>query len=745
MKKKISVLLLVVLMLFTTFHTPVFASTEERNDLNGCTIILFSSDIHGEVDGYRYMAGLKNYFSQLKAKIITIDAGDYSQGSPYVNMSKGASAISLMNDVGYDVATLGNHDFDYGINQLKQNLENAEFDVLCSNIFDSDNKPLFKGNKILTVDGVKIGFFGIVTPQTLTNGNPNLADCLNFASGEELYKVAQTQIDELKINGADIIICISHLGISDESHPNNVYDLYYNTTGIDAIIDGHGDTAMLLGQNGENICKLQKSCNCIGALLIDNNSKKIENKEIIDLKYKDSFITDFSYLIDPTRYGSEKVNNNVSSLQKQIDDLYNAEFAETSINLDCNKNDNLTVETNLGNLITDSIRWYFVRQYTPIDNDNVVAVINGDSILNNISTGSITRKDIHNIISDNTMSVIYMTGRELLEALEATAYNMPDASNAFPQVSGMQIEIDTTRKYDANDTVYPDSTYYGPKTINRVLIKNINGHPFDENKIYTIVTNDLLAKGGDTYYAFNNASACHDTGIPIDEAVMEYITVALEGKISESSYGKIGERIKVVTNHNISDKKVEKVYDCEDGGHIAYYPCLDEGCDAKFSDANGTIKYKDSEIIISGSQKHEFIIVGEIKATSAKDGYTGDKKCVKCGKIIEKGKVISALGDNNSNSTIKRVKIKKIKRLSNNKHAKITLMKVKGAKGYQIKYSTSKKFKKKLTKTINSKKRIRTIKKLKNNKKYYFKARAYKIVNGKKKYGKWSIVKVLSK
>lgn len=141
------------------------------SSLEGLVIILHSNDVHGNIMGYSQMAALRDAFESLGAEVILADAGDYSQGTPYVSTTKGADATEMMNAAGYDVATLGNHEFDYGYPQLKENLSKADFAVLCANIL-KDGENAFQGNTIIEKDGVKIGFFGLDTPEAQTKANP---------------------------------------------------------------------------------------------------------------------------------------------------------------------------------------------------------------------------------------------------------------------------------------------------------------------------------------------------------------------------------------------------------------------------------------------------------------------------------------------------------------------------------------------------------------------------------------------
>ena len=164
-----------------------------------------------------------------------------------------------------------------------------------------------------------------------------------------------------------------------------------------------------------------------------------------------------------------------------------------------------------------------------VDTDHVVAITNGGGIRAPIKVGDITKKDINTVLPfGNTVAVVYVTGAQLLEALEASTYSLP--VGGFPQVSGINFTIDTAKEFDAGD-LYPGSTYHAPKSINRVTIDSINGKAFKADDTYAVVTNNFCAAGGDTYYAFAAATAQFDTGVPLDEAMMEYITTELKGVI----------------------------------------------------------------------------------------------------------------------------------------------------------------------------------------------------------------------
>ena len=530
MRKFLSVLLAMAMVLSLTvtgFAIEDTAATKEPEIMTeeatmaGKTVILHTNDVHGAVNGYAYIAQLKADYEAKGAEVILVDAGDYSQGKTYVSVTKGADAVTMMNAAGYDVVTLGNHEFDYGYAQLKENMSKAKFKVVCADVFNENGTPIFDANYTYTTkSGVKVGFFGMETPETQTKANPALIKGLTFATGDAFTKAAADQVAALK--DADVVICLAHLGIDAESAPYRSTDLYAAVKGIDFIIDGHSHTVMTKGENGEPIQSTGTAFANIGVIVIDDATKKIESNSLFEIKEdtaKDATVA----------AAAQKIID-------RIDKEYGAVFAKSEVELNGAKapNGNRDSETNNGDLITDAMLWKVMqnKEGLTVDADHVVAITNGGGIRAAIKPGDVTKKDINTVLPfGNTVVTIYITGEELLEVLEASTYSLP--VGGFPQVAGINYTISTAVAYDANAETYPASTYYGPKSINRVTINSINGKDFKLGDTYAVVTNDFSAAGGDTYYAFKAATAKFDTGIPLDEAVMEYVTKELKGVIGE--------------------------------------------------------------------------------------------------------------------------------------------------------------------------------------------------------------------
>ena len=522
MRKFLSVLLAMAMVL--SLSVTSFAAdtdSEAKAEMAGKTVILHTNDVHGAIEGYAYITALKADYEAKGAEVILVDAGDYSQGEVYVSDTKGLDAVEMMNVTGYDVVTLGNHEFDYGYAQLKENMTKADFKILCANVYGEDGIPIFDANYTYTTkSGVKIGFFGMETPEAQTKANPALIKGLKFDT--DLKAVAEKQLEALKDD--DVVIALSHLGVDDSSKPYTSYDLYNAAKGIDFIIDGHSHSVMTKGKNGEPIQSTGTKFANIGVIVIDDASKKIESNSLYEIKEdtaKDAAVA----------AAAQKIID-------RIDKEYGAVFAKSKVELNGAKapNGNRDGETNNGDLITDAMLWKVMqnKEGLTVNEDHVVAITNGGGIRAAIKAGDVTKKDIKTVLPfGNTIDVIYVTGTELLEALEASTFCVPESIGGFPQVSGISYTISTGAVYDANAETYPASTYYGPKSINRVTINSINGKDFKLGDTYAVVTNNFSAAGGDTYYAFKAATAKFDTGVPLDEAVMEYVTKELKGVIGE--------------------------------------------------------------------------------------------------------------------------------------------------------------------------------------------------------------------
>ena len=506
-----------------------------KGDFAGKTVILHSNDVHGALEGYAYITALKDIIlSRGATDVILADAGDFSQGTPYVSLSKGANAVEMMNTAGYDVVTLGNHEFDFGYDQLMSNLYSAHFTAITANVLlDENNDPILPTSMTFgTKSGLKISFVGLETPETATKVNPAMISNIHFTTFDDLYTTAQAAVDSVR-EDSDLVIGLWHLGVDDESAQNGYrsYDVLQKVTGVDFVIDGHSHSVMTEGANGEPIQSTGTAFANIGVIVIDNAKKAIVDHYLIS--------TDALYP-DPDVHAA------ALSIIGAVDGELARVFAQSEVDLNGERSPgNRTEETNMGDLITDALVWSVTKDggIEQVEPNQIVGITNGGGIRAPIAAGPVTMKDVNTVLPfGNTVAVVYVTGEQLLEVLEASTYCTPESIGGYPQTSGIVWTLDTTKEYGKGDVYVLDgkeSSYYAPASIQRVTIESVNGEPFDPAATYAVVTNNFCSAGGDTYnvLAQSFAETGFDTGIPMDEALIQYITEVLQGTITEEAYG----------------------------------------------------------------------------------------------------------------------------------------------------------------------------------------------------------------
>lgn len=543
--KKLSALFLALVMAFS-LAVPAGAANWD-DDLTGHIVILHTNDVHGAIDNYASVAALKDAYEAAGAQVLLMDAGDFSQGSTSVNVSEGATAVELMNMAGYDVATTGNHEFDFGYANLRTLMDSAEFPILAANAFTAEGDLAIDGDNLtFQLGDVTVGVFGLATPETATKAHPAKLEGVTFLAEDELFACAQEQVDELTAAGCDYIIALGHLGIDAESTGNRSIDLLENVTGIDVFIDGHSHSTQ------SDIAEETNGTGMVGDTILTSTGTQLENVGVVDIAADGT--------IDASTISMEALNttegftpdqaivDRVAEINDQIEEELGVVIGGSEVDLNGVKEEVRAGETNLGDLVADAMLWR-----AGLDNENVVAAItNGGGIRASIAAGDITKKSVNNVLPfTNTLYVVEVTGAELLEALEASTFCTPEPVGGFPQVAGIEFTINTGAAYDAGEN-YPGTTYAEPNSINRVTIQTVGGQAFDADATYTIVTNDFLAAGGDTYYAFKAAESGYDTGILLDQVVMDYITEELDGTVTTAAYGQTANRIHTISYNDVT-------------------------------------------------------------------------------------------------------------------------------------------------------------------------------------------------
>ena len=574
MKRKFMSLILALAMICSLF-VPALAADETPAyvvpDVKGKIVILHTNDVHGAdmaipgtSIGTAGVVQLKKDFEAAGAKkVLLLSDGDAIMGKPLVSADKGKSAIEFMNAAGYDAMSVGNHELDFGLENLKELVKLANFPVLDANMTTvADGKTVLDANKIFDIDGVKLGVFGLSTPETLTKADASKMPGVTFAQGEALYKVAQAQVDELKAAGADIIVCLGHLGIDSESTPNRSIDLCQKVSGIDLFIDGHSHstTEQIIDKinnadktnlvNGTKIVSTGTALANVGLVVYDPTAKTLTDSLISTKEY--SKVDDAVAKVINAR--NDEINKQYGSIIVGTSDVDlngtqaggNGTAENTKAEITFPAAEGLRIsETNLGDFSADAILWQARKVLG--ENQADLAITNGGGIRKTLGKGNISMLDLLAVYPfGNTVATIKVTGAQLLEALEASTQFTPvSASGGFPQVAGIKFAVDTSVDYEKGDQ-YPGSTFYAPKNPgSRVTISEVNGKAFDLNGTYIVATNDFTAKGGDTFGVFKRVGGWKDAGVTLENALINYTAEELGGKITAEKYGKSAGRITI--------------------------------------------------------------------------------------------------------------------------------------------------------------------------------------------------------
>ena len=551
MKKLFSMLLTAAMVM--GLSVPVMAG-----DMDGKLVIMHTNDIHGHYEtteeqiGIAGVAALKNYYVDQGAEVLLVDAGDFSQGTTLVNHDKGLKAAAYLVAADYDAVSFGNHEFDFGqeaVKDIAATLKAGRIPVLAANILKAGtNEPYFGDNIVFELDGIKVGMFGLDTAETQTKSAPSSVAGMKFVDKEEMFALAQAQVDELKAAGCEYIICIAHLGVDDESIGRRSTDMATAVKGIDLVIDGHSHTEMPGGE-------------VVGETMIVSTGSYLANvgTVVVDMETKEETAALISAADYAANYGvyDERLTMMVAADTEEINAIYEGIFAETKVDLNGERDPGVrTLETNLGDFAADAYL-YAGRQYVKeagLDMTVDLALANGGGIRASIPAGEISMNTLYTVFPyGNTVALVTITGEQLLEVLEASTFCTPTAIGGFPQIAGAEFTINTAVPYE-NGEQYPNSTYYAPANPgSRVTINSVNGKPFDPAANYTVVVNSFQAEGGDTYYALTQGSFTHDTAIVDADALISYVN-SMNGVIGEE-YAEPQGRITIVNDASAIPEK----------------------------------------------------------------------------------------------------------------------------------------------------------------------------------------------
>lgn len=515
---------------------------EQTVEKNGKVVVLYTSDIHCGIDEGFGFEGLQQIRDSYEAKgytTILVDDGDAIQGEVVGSLTEGEAIIDLMNAVKYDAAIPGNHEFDYGLNRLLELSEKADFPYLSCN-FNKEGELVFKPYIIKEAAGIKIAFVGVTTPKTLTSSTPAyfkneegeyIYNFMQDETGEKVFNAVQKAVDDARVEGADYVYVMAHIGMDENEYPWTYSEIISHTSGIDVFLDGHShDTEQIVmkDKDGNDVIRsgVGTKLNSVGYSIITPEEGITET----------SIFTWTNPISAPELFD---INNSVTPVVNQIEkDLYNQmneTITTTDIKLtvydptEVNSKGNPIMivrrqESNLGDLVTDAFRY--------AGNADIGIQVAG-GIRTSLPTGEIKYGDIINTLPyRNKLVVLEVTGQQVLDALEWGSRLLPDNNGGFIQVSGLTYDIDVSIPSpcipDGNGLL---SSIEGERRVRNVKVK---GQPIDPEKTYTLAGNDyILLYNGNGYTTFDGCNVVLQSSIPDSQVLIDYITIELEGTIPD--------------------------------------------------------------------------------------------------------------------------------------------------------------------------------------------------------------------
>ena len=538
MKKLLGLILVLTLMLSCAAFAQEAAPALQKD-----LVILYTSDVHCGIDqgwGYAGLYAVKESLSK-DNYVLLVDDGDAIQGEPIGTMTKGEAIIDIMNAVGYDIAIPGNHEFDYGMERFLELTQKASFPYISAN-FNKDGELIFAPYAIKEFDGVKIGFVGITTPTTPRSSTPKyfmndegefIYGFMQDETGEALYAAVQKAVDDARAEGAQYVIAMAHLGDEDECRPWRYLDVIGNTTGIDALLDGHShDTEQVVMKNkaGEDV--VRTACGTklahIGRLTIAKDGKI--SSELYSWNQN---------IAAPKMLGLQNAAGEaVAAASEVLTSKLNEVVASTTVDLiiydpvaktDDGKSVRIIrrTETNLGDLCADA----YLDQSSGAD----IALVNGGGIRVPINKGDITLNDILKVHPfGNSLTVIEATGQQVLDALEWSVHAMPGEFGGFDHVAGLTFEFDATIPSPCTQDDHGFFTGMEEGVERRVRNVLVAGEPIDPAKTYKVVSHDYqLLNNGDGYTMFDGAPVLQESVKLDNQVLIDYITGTLGGVVGE--------------------------------------------------------------------------------------------------------------------------------------------------------------------------------------------------------------------
>lgn len=473
-------------------------------------VILYENDVHCAIDGYAKFAGLRDELAaQDSAYVALVSSGDFLQGGSAGSLTLGESIMQVIDAVGYDAMTLGNHEFDYYFPQLELLLESHNPPVACLNLYDMSGKRVLPAYIMKQYGPKKVAFLGVLTPETMKDERYSFYD----AAGAQLFDLrnddvavlTQQAVDDARKAGADYVILLAHLGLDPTFPYPGSHDIVAATHGIDAVLDGHSHSTVpceyVNNDEGKPIPVSQTGTafQNVGKLVIATDGTL--SMELIPT-------TELTTL-NPT------VSDCIARVNAGLDEICSVEIGDSEVDLlitDGNGNRMVrSAETNTGDLLCDAMR-------TELGSD--IALSNGGGIRTDVKASTLTYGDINNIFPFiNHICKIEATGDDILAVLEYTTRKAPDAEDGdFPQCSGIRFKVHTSDHH-----------------LSDVMVQDAGGNwqPIDPEKTYTVATINYCVGGGGFNRLFAECKVLEQTEMLYCDVVVKFISRTLGGHIGK--------------------------------------------------------------------------------------------------------------------------------------------------------------------------------------------------------------------
>ena len=487
---------------------------------NKSIVILSDNDVHCAIDGYARLAGLHDAIAASDtAWVATVSCGDYLQGGNAGALSRGQYIVDVMKEVGYDAVTLGNHEFDYGMDRMRELMPQLGIPVVCANLYKyGSSEPSFASYTIRNYGTRSVAFVGVTTAESMIGESYAFYD----NDGKQIYdlrtddicNLVQAAVDEARGKGADYVVVLAHLGEEKPALGITSHELVAATRGIDAVLDGHS----------HSVIPHDEVANLDGKLVpISQTGTQFANvgKLVISASGR---VTTSLVPVEDIPYENLKVSAAIDKVHQGLDQVTARKVAHSDFDLIMRDADGNRLirrgETNLADLV----RHLLGAQ---------IGLFNGGGFRNGISAGDITYGDIVNAQPfDDHLALFEATGADILSMLERCTSNLPAEEGQFPQVSGLRYTI-----HQQSDTV-SDVAVLDEESGNWI--------PLDPAGRYTIASSDYYARGGFYDTLKNSKQLLYSTGL-VRDALANYMETTLGGVIPDS-YAQPQGRITVIND-----------------------------------------------------------------------------------------------------------------------------------------------------------------------------------------------------